>query len=135
MCKTILLSYNLIEGDNMSDKSSNFKEFIKVNPFLIGYVRDKKKTWQELYELYDIVGDDINSWNKYLESNSTSKTSNGFRFEDIVKIAKNIDVDKVQEGITSLQKTLSLFGEIIGGNSTSNTSTYNPRPLYRKFDD
>ncbi|MBQ6494402.1 MAG: hypothetical protein IJI49_00180 [Bacilli bacterium] len=119
----------------MSDKSSNFKEFIKVNPFLIGYVRDKKKTWQELYELYDIVGDDINSWNKYLESNSTSKTSNGFRFEDIVKIAKNIDVDKVQEGITSLQKTLSLFGEIIGGNSTSNTSTYNPRPLYRRFDD
>ena len=36
----------------MNDKSNNFKEFVKANPFLIGYVRDKKKSWQELYELY-----------------------------------------------------------------------------------
>lgn len=119
----------------MSDKSSSFKEFVKANPFLISYVRDKKKTWQELYELYDIVGDDADSWNKYLDSSTTSKTSSGFKFEDFVKIAKNIDVDKVQEGISSLQKTLSLLGEIIGGNKTSNSSTYNPRPLYRRFDD
>ena len=116
-------------------KIDKFKQFIYNHPEFIDYVKNNNTSWQSLYELYDIVGDDINSWNKYLESNSTSKTSNGFRFEDIVKIAKNIDVDKVQEGITSLQKTLSLFGEIIGGNSTSNTSTYNPRPLYRRFDD
>ena len=118
----------------MNDKSNSFKEFVKANPFLIGYVRDKKKSWQELYELYDIVGDDINSWNKYLDSNNDNKTSNSFKLDDIVKFAKNIDVDKVQDGITSLQKALSLFGEIVGGN-TSNTSTYNPRPLYRRFDD
>ena len=119
----------------MSDKSNNFKMFVKANPFLISYVRDKKKTWQELYELYDIVGDDEESWNKYLETNTNTSNSNGgFKFEDLIKMAKNIDVDKVQEGITSLQKTLSLFGEILPSNS-SNSSTYNPRPLYRRFDD
>ena len=119
----------------MSNKSDNFKMFIKANTFLISYVRDKKKTWQELYELYDIVGDDEEAWNKYLEKgNTSSNTSNGFKIEDFIKIAKNIDVDKVQEGITSLQKTLSLFGDLFTSNNT-NSSTYNPRPLYRRFDD
>ena len=49
-------------------------------------------------------------------------------------MAKNIDVDKVQEGITSLQKTLTLLGDLFVSSNTNNT-TYNPRPLYRKFDD
>ena len=42
----------------MDNKIEKFKTFIKANPFLISYIRDKKKTWQELYELYDMVGDD-----------------------------------------------------------------------------
>ncbi len=132
MCKTSLLSYTYLEGDNMSDKSNSFKMFVRSNPFLISYVRDKKKTWQELYELYDIVGDDEDAWNKYLEENT--KKSSSFKLEDIVNMAKKVDVDKVQEGITSLQKTLALFGEIVGSN-TSTSTTYNPRPLYRRFDD
>ncbi len=119
----------------MDDKSNNFKMFVRANPFLISYVRDKKKTWQELYELFDIVGDDEEAWNKYLDgSSSSNNSSSGFKFDDLVKMAKNIDVDKVQEGITSLQKTLSLFSELFVNNN-SNGSTYNPRPLYRRFDD
>ncbi len=117
----------------MSDRSDSFKLFVKANPFLISYVRDKKKTWQELYELYDIVGDDEEAWNKYLNGNSNNSSSS-FKFEDLVKMAKNIDVDKVQEGITSLQKTLTLLGDLFVSSNTNNT-TYNPRPLYRKFDD
>ena len=119
------------------NKIDEFKLFIKANPFLISYIRDKKKTWQELYELYDMVGDDIDSWNKYLESNSNNtKTTNGIHFDDIVRLAKNIDVDKVQEGITSLQKTLTLFGDLfVNNNSNNSNSNYSPRPLYRRFDD
>ena len=49
-------------------------------------------------------------------------------------MAKNVDVDKVQEGITSLQKTLALFGDLFANKNTS-TNGYNPRPLYRRFDD
>lgn len=117
----------------MGDKSNNFKLFVKANPFLISYVRDKKKTWQELYELYDIVGDDEEAWNKYLDG-SSGNGSNNFKFEDLIKMAKNIDVDKVQEGITYAQKTLSLFKEMFGDSKASGT-VYNPRPLYRRFDD
>ena len=48
-------------------------------------------------------------------------------------MAKNIDVNKVQDGLTSLQKTLSLFGDLFVSKDGGKTSTYNPRPLYRKF--
>ena len=45
-----------------------------------------------------------------------------------------IDVDKVQEGITSLQKTLGLFGDLFVNKGSSNKE-YSPRPLYRRFED
>ena len=127
----------------VNSKMDEFKLFIKANPFLIGYIRDGSRSWQDLYEMYDIVGDDEVAWNKYLEDNnkkeeSNQKSSSGFsgRLDDFIKIAKNVDVDKVQEGITSLQKTLTLFGDLfVNKNNNSNNKTYNPRPLYRRFDD
>ena len=123
-------------------KISEFKLFVKANPFLINYIKKGEKTWQELYEVYDLYGSDEEVWNKYLyqDSNTTKKdtssSNNSFNnhLQELVKIAKNIDVDKVQEGITSLQKTLSLFGDLLTSNQ-SNTQTYNPRPLYRRFED
>lgn len=128
----------------VNSKIDDFKLFVRANPFLITYIRDGKKTWQELYELYDICGDDEESWNKYLEENSTStedknnKTSSTSSFsehvEELVNMAKRVDVDKVQEGITSLQKTLTLFGDLFT-NKGNNSQGYNPRPLYRRFED
>ena len=54
---------------------------------------------------------------------------------NIMEMAKNIDPDKLQDGITSIQKAISLFGDMITKNNTSSTSTYTPRPIYKKFDD
>ncbi len=120
-----------------SSNINSFKEFVRNNPFLIGFVRDGKKSWQDLYELYDIYGEDEDVWSEFLKdstSNDSSNSSNNKYFSDLINMAKNIDVNKVQEGISSLQKTLSLFGELFV-NKNNNSSTYNPRPLYRKFDD
>lgn len=120
----------------MDDKINSFKNFIKSNPFFISYIRNGKKSWQDLYEMYDLFGEDEEAWNEYLkeDSDDTRDSGNKNYFNDIVNFAKNIDVDKVQEGITSLQKTLTLFGDLFVNNESS-SSTYNPRPLYRRFDD
>ena len=118
------------------DKLNKFKEFVKDNNYLVDYVRDKKKTWQELYELYDIYGEDRKIWDNYLKDNN-SKT-NSSTFNEILNMAKNMDVEKMQSGITSLQKAISLFGDLFvtGNNNTSNdNSNYQPRPIYRRFDD
>ena len=44
-------------------------------------------------------------------------------------------MDKVQEGISSLQKTLGLFGDLIGNKDNTSNKGYSPRPLYRRFED
>lgn len=121
-------------------KVEEFKNFVRNNPILINYIRSGEMTWQKFYEIYDIYGENDKIWDDYLivndNSNSSNKSNNLFgNFENIVKTVKNIDVNKVQDGITSLQKALSLFGEILPGSSTNNSSSYQPRPLYRKFED
>ena len=115
------------------NKVSLFKDFVRRHSFLISYIRDGKKTWQDLYELYDLYGEDEDIWNSFLKEKDNT---NNHYFDDIVKMIKNIDVDKVQEGITSMQKTLNLFGELFTGKENKNSGhEYNPRPLYRRFED
>ena len=121
-------------------KVDDFKEFVKGNPSLIKYIKNGEMSWQKFYEIYDIYGEDNSVWNEYLTTTSSNSSNNtnrstSYYLEDIIKMAKNIDVNKVQDSLTSLQKTLSLFGEILGNKEVSKTSTYNPRPLYRKFED
>lgn len=121
------------------DKKEEFKAFVKENPFLIQYVRDGKKSWQDFYEMYDLYGEDEDAWGKLLNEESTKVERNDSRggyLEELVKMAKNVDVNKVQEGISSLQKTLGLFGELFASKEAgSSKKEYNPRPLYKRFED
>ena len=119
-------------------KLALFKEFVRNNSFLISYIRSGEKTWQEMYEIYDLYGEDEEAWEKFLvKEEKKENIKNNNYFEELFRMAKNIDVNKVQEGITSLQKTLGLFGELFTNKNGGNTNTreYNPRPLYRRFDD
>lgn len=127
----------LIVGDTMT-KVDNFKEFVKKNQVLVTYVKENKMTWQKFYELYDLYGEDNNIWNEYLKKEEPQPKVNNTKLSslsNIMEMAKNIDPDKLQDGITSIQKAISLFGDMITKNNTSSTSTYTPRPIYKKFDD
>ena len=121
------------------DKKEEFKAFVKENPFLIQYIKEGKKTWQDFYEMYDLYGEDEDAWGKLLNEESTKVERNDNRggyLEELVKMAKNVDVNKVQEGISSLQKTLGLFGELFASKEAgSSKKEYNPRPLYKRFED
>ncbi len=120
----------------------SFRAFVRSNPNFIYSVKNKKVTWQELYELYDLYGDDKSVFSKYLEENSSSNRSSGggsskSAFNDISNMIKELDVDKVQNGVTSLQKALSLFSELFaskeGGSNAGNS--YEPRAVYKRFED
>lgn len=119
----------------------SFRAFVRSNPNFIYSVRDKRVTWQELYELYDLYGEDKSVFDKYLESssnNSSSRGSSKSAFNDISKMIKELDVDKVQNGVTSLQKALSLFSELFAskeGASNNGGNNYEPRAVYKRFED
>lgn len=113
-----------------------FKLFVKKNPNFINHVKNKEVSWQELYELYDLYGEDESAFNKYLKEDSTPKVG-GKGFNDFINMTKNIDIDKMQNGVTSLQKALSLFSELFvnSGSNTNSNNGYRPRAVYKRFED
>ena len=116
-------------------KIEQFKDFVRNNPNLIKYVKNGSKSWQDFYEIYDLYGDNYDRWKSYLSIDRSSNSSNNFNITSILNTINSIDTDKLQDSITSVQKAISLFGDIIVKNNTGNTSNYSPRPVYRRFDD
>lgn len=118
-------------------KIDNFKLFVKNNPNLITYVKNNTMSWQKFYELYDLYGEDNNVWNEYLNKDTTVNTTKteSNKFSDILDMAKNLDTNKLQDGISSVQKAIGLIGDILVKDKKPDASTYNPRPIYRRFDD
>ena len=121
------------------DKKEAFKEFVRKHPSLTRYIKNNNKTWQNLYEIYDIYGDDDKAWEPYFEetksTNNTQSTSN-FDFKDVMK---NIDLNQIQEHIKSAQKALGFIEELTSkGASNLNNLAYgptSPRPLNKFFGD
>lgn len=117
-------------------KKEEFKEFVSLHPELIKFVENDTMTWQKFYEIYDLYGNDNSVWNKYLNTSQKNNNNNYTSFSDILNMVKNIDVDKLQDGITSLQKALGLVSDLFIKDSESKpNSNYTPRPLYRSFED
>ena len=120
-------------------KMDDFKSFVKKNPNLVNYVKNDTMSWQKFYELYDLYGEDENIWGDYLGSRSASSNKvekkSTSRFSDILDMAKNIDANKLQDSISSVQKTIGLIGDMFIKDKGTDTNAYTPRPIYRKFDD
>ena len=111
------------------DNLDNFKQFAKNNPTFASYIKDGSMTWQKFYELYDMYGEDSTVWDEYKQEKKKSTTLN-----DIVTMAKNIDMNKLQDGVNSLSKAVGLFSDLFANKNTSNTNTYKPRAIYKRVD-
>ena len=121
-------------------KQEEFKNFVRTKPELIKYVQNGEMTWQKFYELYDLYGEDNSVWNEYLNKDTTvnstkTESKKSSKFSDILDMAKNLDTNKLQDSISSVQKAIGLIGDILVKDKKPDASTYNPRPIYRRFDD
>ena len=113
------------------DNLDNFKLFVKNNPTFATYIKDGTMTWQKFYEIYDMYGEESSVWEEYKQEKKKSPTIN-----DIVSMAKNIDMNKLQDGVNSLSKAVGLFSDLFANKSSnSTTNTYKPRAIYKRFDD
>ena len=48
---------------------------------------------------------------------------------------KNIDIDKLQDGVNSLSKAVSLFSDLFVGKGKGSGDSYKPRAIYKRFED
>ena len=86
----------------------DFKNFVKKNTNLIKFVESGETTWQKLYELYDLYGEDNNLWSRY----TSNSVNNNIDIKGLFKTLKNIDLDNLESNITSIQKAVGLVGEL-----------------------
>ena len=109
----------------------NFKVFVRKHPELADYVLKNNISWQQLYEIYELYGENNSIWNTYINKSTLTDniTSGASTIKDFINNLKNIDMDSVQKGITNIQKTIGLLQDI--GLTNSNE----PQPIYKRFKD
>lgn len=96
-------------------KKEEFKSFISKNPDFVESVRNGETTWQRMYELYDLYGENSKIWDNYRNVEETTeelKEEKKSTVKDIFNSLKNINVDALQENISSLQKAVSFLEDI-----------------------
>ncbi len=110
-----------------------FKSFARIHPELARSVLSGKTSWQKLYELYDIYGESNPIWQDFFDTVVPTTQST---FKDLFNTFRNLDMESVQKGVTNLQKTIGLLQDIgFGNNKTTTQNNYEPRPLYKYFED
>ena len=114
----------------------DFKSFARLHPELANSVLKGNTSWQQLYELYEIYGENHMVWNRYFtEPNIMDNIASGTStLKDFVNSFKNLDMDSVQKGITNIQKTIGLLQDIGIGNR-ADAPSYEARPIYKRFED
>jgi division protein CdvB (Snf7/Vps24/ESCRT-III family) len=108
------------------DKKEEFKSFVRKNPSFADHVQNKNTTWQELYELWDMYGEDDKVFSKYQSTSSTDLNS-------IISGIKNINMDNVKKNLNSIEKGIRMFQDFIKKEDVK--PSYEPRPVFKRFED
>ena len=128
------------------DKKEEFKNFARNNPGLKNHVENGSMTWQKFYEMYDIYGNDQNTWQKYKANNIPKQEDRFFNpntITNLTGLVKKVNMTSVQKHINTAQKAINLFKEFGTKGSSSATNTLSsiskgplrPRPLNKFFED
>lgn len=115
-------------------KKEQFKLFASLHPELVSFIKRGETTWQDLYEIYDIYGEEENAWKNFFNK----KETNEYNFKSLTDKIKNIDLKSIQEHIGTAQKALGIVEELTskGTNITDVAqSVTNPRPINKIFED
>ncbi len=102
----------------------NFIKFVKANPSLVDYVKKNNTSWQDLYEIYALYGEDNDIWKKYL-------TNNGV--DELINMIKGINLENIKKTTESLQKAVEII-QGLSGNKNSD-EPYEKAVKYEDLDD
>ena len=117
-------------------KKEEFKSFVSKHPELINVVREKKNTWQDFYEIYDMYGEEESAWSKFKEPD-TSDDKRTLPLQELTSLVKNINMDNVQKYINNAQKAINVISELTAKKPVDTISTVakTPRVINKFFGD
>jgi hypothetical protein len=113
------------------DKKEEFKRFVSKHPELVEYVKNKKNTWQDFYEIYDMYGENEEAWSKYQE------VDRSLPLAELTNLVKNINMDNVQKYINNAQKAINVIQELTTKSTDKVVQNIpkSPRPITKFFGD
>lgn len=126
------------------NKKDSFKEFVSKHPKLVNVVKNKEHSWQDLFEVYDLYGEDESLWDRYLDnakvstSSATSDKDKLSSIGELTKLFKNVNIDNVQKYIDTAQKAIGVIQELTGSKAAASAVTKGPsvaRPINKIFED
>jgi len=104
----------------------DFKNFVNNHKELIRYVNTDKMTWQKFYDMYELYGENNSVWNDYFDTKEDNVSN-------ILDKIKNLDPDEVSKNINTITKALAVIGSLFTKDEVKDT--YEPMPIYKKFED
>lgn len=98
------------------NKKEEFKEFLRNNPYLSLRVNEGVTTYQKLFETYDIYGETSSIWDEFkIKKKDNIKVTDSVK--SVLNNLKNVDLDKLEDNISSLEKALGFLEEIVSSRS------------------
>jgi hypothetical protein len=108
-----------------------FKDFVKRHPKLSQEVRSKKKTWQEFFEEWYLLGEEDESWKIYrdgeqADEEKADKGSIADVIPQLLQSLKKMDMNQMQYHLTNVNSAIGNIQQLISQfipSSTKGTST------------
>ncbi|MGF9965638.1 YlbD family protein [Bacillus rhizoplanae] len=109
-----------VKGD-LHPSIQEFKEFVRQHPKMVHDVRNGKKSWQQFYEEWYLLGEQDKVWNHYKVNGETISSSvqedHEEKSEDfmgqMVSFFKKLDVDQVQQHLANMTTALGSVQQVI----------------------
>ena len=99
----------------MQSRMDEFRIFISKYPLIKEDVLNGKKTWQQIYENWVLLGENDSIWNIYKPSNSNPNKdlniNNLFKTDNMKQVwnyVKKINPDNVSKTLGTVQKVLQI---------------------------
>ncbi|MDQ0299003.1 hypothetical protein J2S78_001423 [Salibacterium salarium] len=98
-------------SDSIHESVYEFREFLYQHPLLIREVREGKRTWNQLYQDWVILGEDHEDWSSFKrKDNQKDKGTENGQTDSLSAIMKTLG----QINVEDLQKQISQFSGMMG---------------------
>ncbi len=113
-----------------------FKDFVKRHPKLSEEVRNKKKTWQDLFEEWYMLGEEDESWKSFRgdgadQDDTADKGTKSDVIPQLLQSLKKMDMHQMQYHLTNVNSAIGniqqLIQQFIPSTSKGSSSSQGPK--------